>query len=186
MPYKPPRAPKRMTPAALSEAALFYLSRYATSSGNLRRVLARKVAKSAAHYGDDASAFAPIIDDLVAQHIKAGSVNDALYAESQVRKQRHRGRSARLIVQSLSAKGLPADIVTETAATLRDEDGDPAAAIQLARRRRLGPFRQADRANHRQRDLATLGRAGFGYHLAAKVIDAADADALAEMLDADL
>lgn len=174
-----------MTPAALAEAALFYLSRYATSSGNLRRVLARKVSKSAAHYGDDASAFTPIIEDLVAQHIKAGSVNDVLYAESQVRKQRHRGRSARLIVQSLSAKGLPADVVTETAAALRDADGDMAAAVQLARRRRLGPFRQAGRAEHRQRDLATLGRAGFGYHLAAKIIDASDADALAEMLDAD-
>jgi regulatory protein len=174
-----------MTPAALAEAALFYLSRYATSSGNLRRVLARKVAKSAAHHGDDASAFAPIIDDLVAQHVKAGSVNDMLYAESQVRKQRNRGRSARLIVQSLGVKGLPGEVVTDIAAALREEDGDMAAAIQLAKRRRLGPFRLANRSEQRQRDLATLGRAGFGYHLAAKVIDAADTEALAEMLDAD-
>ena len=183
MPYKQPRPPKRMTPTALAEAALFYLSRYATSSGNLRRVLARKVAKSAAHYGDDASSFAPVIDELVARYIRTGAVNDTLYAESQVRKQRNRGRSARLIVQSLGAKGLPADVVTETAAALRDEDGDTAAAIQLAKRRRLGPFRQANRAELRQRDLATLGRAGFGYHLAAKIVDAADPDALVEMLD---
>ncbi len=183
MAYKQPRPPKRMTPAVLAEAALFYLSRYATSSGNLRRVLARKVARSAAHYGDDAAAFAPIIDDLVARHVAAGSVNDTLYAESQVRKQRHRGKSARLIVQSLGAKGLPAEVVAETAEALRDEDGDAAAAVQLARRRRLGPFRQANRSDNRQRDLATLGRAGFGYHLAAKVIDATDPDALAEMLE---
>ena len=46
------------------------------------------------------------------------------------------------------------------------------AALALARRRRLGPFRPAaDRAEHRTRDLAALARAGFNYDLARKVID---------------
>jgi regulatory protein len=172
-----------MTPVTLAEAALFYLSRYATSSGNLRRVLARKVARSAAHYGDDAAALRPIIDDLVAHHARTGAVNDSLYAESQIRKQRQRGKSARLIVQSLGAKGVPADVVEEAADTLREEQGDLAAAVRLAKRKRLGPFRAGGRAENRQRDLGALGRAGFDYHLAAKVIDAASADTLAEMID---
>jgi regulatory protein len=172
-----------MTPAALAEAALLYLSRYATSSGNLRRVLARKVVRSAAHYGDDASALSAVIDELVAHHAGTGAVNDTLYAESQIRKQRQRGRSARLIVQSLGAKGVPTDVVEEAADALREEAGDLAAAIRLAKRKRLGPFRSGERAENRQRDLGALGRAGFDYHLAAKVIDARDTDALFELLE---
>ena len=54
------------------------------------------------------------------------------------------------------------------------------AAVALARRRRLGPFRQKDRKEHRDRDLAAMARGGFEYQLARKVIDATDADALDE------
>jgi regulatory protein len=43
--------------------------------------------------------------------------------------------------------------------------------VALARRRRLGPFRTAARAQHRLRDLAAMARAGFAYDLAKKVID---------------
>ena len=45
MPHKKPKPPTRMTETSLANAALFYLSRYASSSGNLRRVLMRKVAR---------------------------------------------------------------------------------------------------------------------------------------------
>jgi regulatory protein len=172
-----------MTPATLAEAALLYLSRYATSSGNLRRVLSRKVIRSAAYYGDDAAALSAVIEELVAHHARTGAVNDALYAESQIRKQRQRGRSARLIVQSLGAKGVPADIVEEACDTLREEEGDLVAAVRLAKRKRLGPFRTGGRAEHRHRDLGALGRAGFDYHLAARVIDAPDSEALLELLE---
>lgn len=45
------------------------------------------------------------------------------------------------------------------------------AAARLVRRRRLGPLRpRADRAEHRERDLAVLGRAGFSFEVARKVI----------------
>ena len=41
---KPPRP---LTAASLENAAVYYLSRFASSSGNLRRVLMRKVARAA-------------------------------------------------------------------------------------------------------------------------------------------
>jgi regulatory protein len=50
------------------------------------------------------------------------------------------------------------------------------AAVALAQRRRLGPFREKDRAGKRDRDLAVMARAGFDYDLARKVIDAKDRD----------
>jgi regulatory protein len=178
---KTPKPPTRMTETSLANAALFYLSRYASSSGNLRRVLMRKVARSAAYHGDDPAALKPIVETLVTRHCGTGAVNDALYAESQTRTLRRRGGSARAIAQKLNSKGVPAEIVAETAAALAEEEGgDLSAACRLARRRRLGPFRSGGRAEHRQRDMAALGRAGFAYQVAATVIDAEDVESLEE------
>lgn len=65
--------------------------------------------------------------------------------------------------------------------SLAEEHADPelAAATTYARRRRLGPWGPAaTRAERRPRDLAALGRAGFGYQVARKVVEADDAEAL--------
>jgi regulatory protein len=171
-----------MTEPKLAEAALFYLSRYASSSGNLRRVLMRKVARSAAFYGDDPEPLKPIVDALVTKYAENGAVNDTAYADAQVRKLRRRGSSARLIVKNLNAKGVPADVIAETASSLNEEAGDPAAALRFAQRRRLGPFRQTGRAENRQRDLAALGRVGFDYQLARMIVDAESVEMLMETI----
>lgn len=175
---KKPRPPTRTTQASLEASALFYLARYASSSGNLKRVLMRKVARSAAYYGDDPAPLKPIVEALVARHCGTGAVNDALYAESQTRALRRRGGSTRAIVQKLKAKGVPTKIIAETASALAEQGGDLDAAFRLARRRRLGPFRSSGREEHRQRDMAALGRAGFEYQIAATIIDADDVESL--------
>ena len=55
------------------------------------------------------------------------------------------------------------------------------AAVALARRRHLGPYRPlTERKDRRNRDLAAMARAGFDYDVARKVIDAIDVDALDE------
>jgi regulatory protein len=67
---------------------------------------------------------------------------------------------------------------------VRDDDGDVdfTAAVALARRRRLGPFStRADRHERREKDMAALARAGFGYDIALKVIDAETPDELERM-----
>ena len=56
-----------------------------------------------------------------------------------------------------------------------------AAAFKLARKRRLGPFREPDsdaRAERREKDLATLARAGFSFDVAQQVIDAPSVEEL--------
>ena len=61
------------------------------------------------------------------------------------------------------------------------ENLDLAAAFKLARKRRLGPFREPDsevRAERREKDLATLARAGFSYDVAQQVIDAPSVEEL--------
>jgi len=171
-----------MTEAKLAEAAVFYLSRYASSSGNLRQVLRRKLKRSAEFYEDDPSALLPVIETIVARHTATGAIDDSAYAESQVRKLRRRGGSARIIGQRLMAKGVPGEIIAESASTPDAIVEDRAAAMVFARRRRLGPFRTGPRTEYRQKDLAAMGRAGFDYAVAAMVIDATDPDSLAELL----
>ncbi len=166
------RPPARMSEAALRDAADRYLARYAASSGSLRRVLIQKLLRSARHYGDDPQPLLAVIDHLIARHVADGHIDDRLFAESQIGKLRRRGGSGRVIAQRLVAKGIPGPVIEEQTAALNDAVDDRQAAIRLARRRRLGPFRACGRAEHRQRDLAALGRAGFAYETAVRVIDA--------------
>jgi regulatory protein len=183
MGYSRSKPPARLTPESLNQAALFYLGRYASSSGNLRQVLLRKIQRSTRHYGDDPAPLIAAIDGVVAHYVGSGAVNDALYAETQTRKLRRRGGSGRIILQRLAAKGIPADIIAQTAPELKDASEDRAAAILFARRRRLGPFRQSARDENRQRDMAALGRAGFDYQVATAIVDTADVDALNDLIE---
>lgn len=69
--------------------------------------------------------------------------------------------------------------------TLTEEHAQPdlAAAIKLARKRRLGPFRLPEkRAEMRAKDMAALARAGFDFDTARRVIDADSVDGLEELL----
>ena len=64
-------------------------------------------------------------------------------------------------------------------------DPELAAAATYARRRRLGPWGPAAmRAERQAKDLAALGRAGFGYAAARKVVEADDVETLERELDA--
>ena len=56
------RLPRQATAAYLENAALHYLERFASSSANLRRVLMRKVARSARAHGTDPAEGAGLVD----------------------------------------------------------------------------------------------------------------------------
>ncbi|MBP7682971.1 MAG: RecX family transcriptional regulator, partial [Deltaproteobacteria bacterium] len=63
---------------------------------------------------------------------------------------------------------------------------DLVAACRFARSRKLGPFRRdahepRDR-EARQKELAKLGRAGFSYEIAIRVIDCESAEMIDEMM----
>ncbi|HEX2553306.1 MAG TPA: regulatory protein RecX [Microvirga sp.] len=170
-PRKPPR---RVTPDYLQRAAMAYLERYASSAENLRRVLARKVATRCRLRGEDPAEFQTAIDEVVARAGRAGLVDDTRYAEGRVASLRRRGGSARSIQAKLAQKGVARDTI---AAALEGEPEDErAAAHALARRRRIGPYRRAERAAHRDKDLAVLARAGFPFGIAREVVDGEPAE----------
>jgi regulatory protein len=199
------KKPRKITERSIENAAHFYLERFATSSENLKRVLMRKVRRSVRAYGtgsdhgtgpagvvenDAIKDGARIVDGVIARLLRSGLLDDRKYAESRAAALHRRGMSAGRISGKLVQKGVDVEarqhalaaLAAETAAEPADADlsrVDLAGAVNLAWRRRLGPFRSSvDRPRMREKDLATLARAGFGYHLAVQVIDAACPDDL--------
>lgn len=170
------KIPRKITPKYLENAALFYLQKYASSSGNLRRVLMNKVRRSCKFHETDVEPSIQQVDDLIARYERSGLLNDKQYAEVKVKSLRRRGLSRRAVLEKLQIKGLsPAQIKNALAETeeenSEDEDPEFTAALALARRKKLGPFRkESGRADFMKKDMAALGRAGFSFEIARKVI----------------
>jgi regulatory protein len=180
------RGPRKATPRYLEKAALFYLERYAAPAEHLRRLLLAKVARSARVHQTDAEAGAAAVDELIVRLTRAGLLDDAAYAMSRARSLARRGASARGIRSRLLHKGVAPELIDQALAGLAETAGEPelAAALTFARRRRLGPYRAAARAERRERDLAALGRQGFDLALARRVIDARDIEELEDEAEA--
>lgn len=168
------KVPAKITPSYLENAALHYLERFASSSANLRRVLMRKVARSVAHWGGESQDHIAQVDATLVKLARLGYLNDAAYAESKVRALHRSGKGTRTIRATLAAKGVGGEHADAALVSLAEDVAEPdlAAAIRLARKRRLGPFRPNGRAELRNKDLAALARAGFDFDTCRRVIDA--------------
>ena len=184
----PRRRFRKPTPERLANAALYYLSRYAASEASLRRVLENKLRRAAMQ--DEAFAqdhegqglLRQAIDKIIETHRSSGVLNDAAYAEMKVHSLRRAGRSSRIITQKLSQKGVKEEHITRAL----DADGegdvredDLQAAISFAKKKRLGCYRKSlpcgganaqIEAKSRQKDIATLARAGFPFDLIKQVL----------------
>jgi regulatory protein len=179
------RLPRRATAQSLEAAALAYLQRFSTSAANLRAVLMRRVFRAAHAHGDDPEEGAALVDALIARYIRAGLLDDAEYAAARTATLHRRGTSSRGIRARLAAKGVDGSHIDEALQALSAETGetDLKGAFNFARRRRLGPWRTVDRDTHRDRDLAALGRQGYGYEIARQIVDADDVESLEEDID---
>jgi regulatory protein len=171
------KPPKKATAKHLENVALWYLQRFAASADSLRRVLMRRVEKSARAHDTDRAEGAEFVENIVTRFRRSGLLDDRVYAEGRTLSLHRRGVSTRGIRARLAAKGVGADDINAALAVLRDQTADPdlAAAIAYARRRRIGPYRtRGDRDELKERDLAALARQGFGYDIARRVIGARD------------
>lgn len=182
-----PRVPRKITPGRLANIALHYLERYASSAQNLKRVLERRVFKASCFHEDmDVDEAKGWIDDLITRYQEAGLLNDLTYAETRARSLMARGTASRVIRMKLMEKGVDADTIDQALALLVDEHPEPelAAAIKLARRRRLGPYADpAKREESKDKHLAAMARSGFSYDMAQRVIECDDKDELEDLLN---
>lgn len=181
------RLSKLPTPERLANAALHYLARYAASEASLRRVLDNKIRRAAmrdeafAADHDKQKKLRDSIDKIVEAHKRTGAINDAAFAETKVRSLRRVGRSARRIEQSLTQKGVKKADIQNALSPEEGEDAHEAelrAAMALARRRAVGPYRKKPRSNDPQeamkekaKEVATLARAGFSFDIIKKVFN---------------
>ena len=180
------KGPKKATARYLENAALYHLDRYATSRAHLGRLLMRRVERSARVHGTDREEGATQVEAILDKLTRNGLLDDKSYAETRARSLHRRGGSARGIRADLAAKGVAPDFVESALRGLRENSFDPEteAAIVYARKRRLGPYRAAEqRPEKRERDMAALGRKGFGYDLVRRIIDAESPDALEDLID---
>ncbi|GIK97353.1 MAG: recombinase RecX [Alphaproteobacteria bacterium] len=170
-----------VTAETLRDQALRYLARFSSSAANLRRVLRRKVERSAELYGTDRDAGLAEVERLVTRLTASGAVDDGRFAEGRAASLFRRGASRRAIAATLAAKGVDGAQIETALAGLGELAADPelAAAVAYARRRRIGPWRAGDaRVAWRGKDLAALARAGFALGIARRVIEADSAEAL--------
>ena len=168
----PRRRLKPPTPERLANIALYYLGRYAASEASLRRVLEnrlrRAVMQDPALAEDDQkmASLREAITHIIEKHRRTGVLNDAAYAEMKTRSLRRAGGSRRVIEEKLKMKGIRVEQTARALAATDEEngtdDGEQAAALAFARKKRLGVFSpKPDDPDRRRKNIAAMARAGF-------------------------
>ena len=166
--------------------AVHYLGRYTSSRQRLREVLKRFAVRKLENH--DRAEVERALEKVVADCVRLGYVDDTAFALSRARGKRRAGRSALAIRRSLQEHAIDPQLVDDALQAADEDmtDGELAAALRHAARRRIGPYslREDDEAG-RNRHLASFARAGFSLAVARQVMaleDAAAADELAAEL----
>ena len=175
------RPPKKISQRYLENAGLFYLERYATSSANFRRVMRRKINRSAKHHEHNPEDFYPMLEDLIERYLSSGLLNDDLYSFSKVRGLKSRGNSDRMIYAKLMQKGLPQQTIQKAIDEYNEREGfetkdksEYEAAVKYARKRRFGPYRTPPNPERYEKDMAAMARAGFKYDMIKDILSPKD------------
>ncbi len=171
------KIPKPVTPQSLRNAALAYIDKFATSRDNLRKVLMRRVQKSNYYHDTSIQDGIDWIEELLNKLETAKFINDRAYAEGRAGALHRKGTSLKVIRLKLLEKGLSDADISHALEALEEESQsdnlERDAAIALARRRRLGPWRLPEkREDYKEKDLAAMARAGFSYDMAREIIEA--------------
>lgn len=166
---------KKITKQRLKNITLYYLKRFETSVANMRRVLRKRVSDYA--YQDKAFDKAEAyewIEDILTDFQGYGYINDNRFAEMRIRDYIAAGKSVRYIQGKLREKGIDEETVSSLLSEQQYDEYE--AAMKLAKKRRIGPFRpDAEvRTENRQKDMGVLIRGGFSYDVAIKICSMED------------
>lgn len=149
-------------------------------------MLRRRARREARFHEIEEAAVDAMLAAVLARVRAAGYLDDAAFAVGRARGLSGRGRSLRRVRADLVARGVGREDAEAAIERLRQERPEPdlAAAAALARRKRLGPWREPpeDRPVTRARDMAVLARAGFDSTVVREVVAAASPEELEERL----
>jgi regulatory protein len=149
----------------LSELALRYVGRFATTRAKLQAYLLRKV-RERGWEGERQ----PDFEAIAQRFTERGYVDDAGYALAKSRSLMGRGYGKRRVVQALRLAGID-ESDGEAARKLADAQAI-SAALHFAEKRRFGPFAVHPATDTRERDkaLAAMLRAGHGLDLSRAIL----------------
>jgi regulatory protein len=161
------KTPRPLNPLKLRDLALRYVGRYATSQARLTAYLQRKVKER----GWSDTEKAPQIDDLTADFVRLGFIDDVAFAASRARALSQRGMGLRRVNDELRAKGISESDSIEARELAETERWQ--AADRFAKRKRIGPYAKVTAPPElQQKQLQTFLRAGHGYEIAKKFVRA--------------
>lgn len=170
------KPPKKITETYLHNAGLYYLQRFAASTGHFRTVMQRKIDRSCRHHADqDRGECTAMLNCLIEKFTASGLLNDNIYSRGMVTSLKRRGFSERAIHARLQVKGLTqSEIQAALAGFHEDHTKDPdqtefEAALKLARKKKLGPY-AAGRETDLKKAMALFARAGFSFDMARRVL----------------
>ncbi len=162
---------RKITKTRLKNIGLYYLKRFESSVANLRKVLQKRVNDYAYQHPEFNRAEAgEWIEEVLREFESYGYLNDERYSEIKIRGYLAAGKSPRYIKGKLKEKGVDEN---QLDAYLAEEEYDPKeAALRLAKKRRIGPYRQDEdaRRENRTKDMGILVRAGFDYDVVVDVL----------------
>lgn len=168
------RAPRPLDPQALDELALAYVARFATSRAKLETYLARKI-RERGWAGEKAADVGALTERMVG----LGFVDDRAFADAKAGSLLRRGYGSRRVSVALSQAGISDE--DRGGAMERAADGALAAALRFAERKRLGPYAaEAPDREKRAKALAAMMRAGHGFELARRIVEAAPGEEIGE------
>jgi regulatory protein len=155
----------------LNELALRYVGRFATTRAKLRNYLARKVRDRGW-----SGAREPDFDAIASRFAERGYIDDAAYALGKSQVLALRGYGKRRVLETLRMAGIEEE--DSISARQHAELEAVNSALRFARKRRLGPFAQAEVRDPKQRDKAigAMIRAGHSYGLARAIMLLAPGD----------
>ncbi len=158
-------APRPLNNKGLHELALIYVGRYATSKHKLTDYLKRKIRERP--WTDDAQ---PAVEDIVAQLVALGYINDQYYAQQKAENLTRRGYGLRRIQAALYTAGIGDD--DKQAALNIDESVALQAAKTYARKKKLGPYSScSDDIASRKKHFAAMCRAGHDFAIVRQILD---------------
>ena len=173
----------------LTNKALHYLGRYASTSARLEVVL-RKFAGRKLELADPALLDSSI-KDVIESCIRLGYIDDAAFIRSQFRQGLRSGQSQRRILLKLAQKGISRDLALSVLQDSDDDDALPdestelAAALIYARKKSVGPFSSTPPTcpEDRKKHMGRLARNGFSFDIVRKVMDLTSVDEADALLD---
>lgn len=168
------KPPKKITERYLYNSGLAYLQRFPASTPHFRRIMGRKIDKSCNYHKDqERETCIALLDSAIAQFERMGLLDDNAYLSGMINSLRRRGLSTQAILSKLGQKGLSREAILATLMNHDEQTGvsnaDLAAATLLTRRKKIGPYRRNNDAD-RNKELAALARAGFGFDIAQKAL----------------